>query len=213
MIEMARKWSSGRTSNLRVASSKYESALANLLSFSDLPEGWHYGTGRAPTTAVIRRSVLVMKEMHTSGATTIEVFPHASDGVLVVGYNGDDSMEVFCGLDEKHDFVLEVNDRECFSVEGVSFYEALAQIRRHRWPENSCTLCIPSTTAEQKGGTLALPSACHRTGASRSSIGPASELHGVPSANISHSFTRPQSLVILPSSGNLTGTPYLEKAA
>src|SRR4051812_19697000 len=100
--------------------------LRRILSLLNLNNGWHYGSGRKPTKVTVDNAITIVRIMQLAGAEDFEAFPEEDGGILVAGYNGNDTMEVLCRAEGTYDFTFEIDDEEKDSKDGIDFYDVAA---------------------------------------------------------------------------------------
>jgi hypothetical protein len=77
----------------------HASTREKIAGFARLPDGWHYGSGSAPSDKVIQ----VARDLHdvlvSFGATVTDAFPGAEGEIIVTAYEGDRYVEVIVEAD------------------------------------------------------------------------------------------------------------------
>lgn len=144
-----RVWSSHGDVGVILASDEYSEAVKRLFSFLRFADGWHFGSGAAPTALAIHHALAIMAEMRRLGANAVEVFPDPAGGVMVAGHGKDSCIEVLSGPEGECDFVKEDENEEDIWLEGLSFGEAVEMVRLHGWKGSSFDYYRPSTTVEK----------------------------------------------------------------
>src|SRR5262245_59631696 len=97
-----------------------------ILSFGELPAGWHYGSGVPAPLHVIDNALRVGALLTDVGAKKLEAFPEIVGGILVSGYHDADTVDVLCRVDRLFDICHEEDNREIANQEGISF-QAITQ--------------------------------------------------------------------------------------
>ncbi len=130
--------------------------LRSLYDLLLLPEGWYFGKGTAPSLKLIAIAIEIGDLIRLAGARKREVFPGADGGILVSGYHKDDTMEVFCGADNKFRFSLERNGEDLDYSEYLTLSMVKDKVRRNSWTQvNSYGFFTPNTTVRSKSDTKA----------------------------------------------------------
>lgn len=133
--------------------------LRSLYDLLLLPKGWYFGKGDAPSLEVIVTAIEIGELFRLAGARKREVFPSADGGILVSGYHNDDTMEVFCGADNKFRFSLERNGEDLDYSEHLTLSMVKDKIWRNSWTQvNSYDSFTQNTTARKKSDTIVLRS-------------------------------------------------------
>ena len=96
-------------------------------SFSELPEGWHFGEGVGATRAAVDSALIINTLLADHRARNIEAFPCVDGGVLVHGYQGVDVLEIQCDPDSMVHLAHEregdlVAEREAVSTDDIECY-------------------------------------------------------------------------------------------
>ena len=81
-------------------------AQAKLASFANLPTGWHFGSGVAPSTPVLDQADRILS-IGISLGLVADVFPGANNDVAVAFYNGDECVEVIVDSDTSMELFVE----------------------------------------------------------------------------------------------------------
>lgn len=139
--------------------SETDSFTLRLLEILNLPDGWYFGKGRAPSFTSYAVAALSGHLLRQAGADKLEVFPSEDGGILVCGYHKNDTMEVFCGPNNLYRFSFDINNQEEEYSEGLTLPLLKQKIRRFAWKkENLFDYSIPGTIVERRSATSALPS-------------------------------------------------------
>jgi hypothetical protein len=116
-----------------VAPNNTDSTNQKIASFKNLPSGWHYGEGVAPSSAMIEVARDWLNKIAQLGFTTTNAFPGVAGEIMISGRNGDHDIEVILETDGSISFEHEKNDEVVTSIEHSSLREverALAQATR-----------------------------------------------------------------------------------
>lgn len=139
--------------------SETDNFTLSLLEILNLPDGWHFGKGCAPSLNRIAAATLSGHLMRQAGAAKLEVFPSEDGGILVCGYHKNDTMEIFCGPDNLYRFSFDMNDKEKEYSEGLTLRLLKEKIRRYSWKkESSFDYSIPGTIVSRRSDSPASPS-------------------------------------------------------
>ncbi|MBC6441368.1 MAG: hypothetical protein GDA49_13390 [Rhodospirillales bacterium] len=106
---------------------------SRILSFRELPEGWHYGVGRGAVALAVDNALAVNSLIRTMGATDVEVFPETEGGILVAGYNGEECVEVLCRADGRLEFVYDIADEVVSENPDILFDDLVKFLRGTAW--------------------------------------------------------------------------------
>lgn len=127
-------------------------------SFRDLSPGWHYGEGRGATEAAVDTALTVHHHFLENGIRKIEVFPDVDGGILVSGYPGQHTVEVFCTPEGHTNLLHEVDDKEVTERDNLPMDELVAYLGGLLWrTEKSFDSFIQSILVKQSEGLRALP--------------------------------------------------------
>lgn len=138
--------------------SETDNFTLRLLEILNLPDGWYFGKGRAPSLTCVAMAALSGHLMRQAGADKQEIFPSEDGGILVCGYHNNDTMEVFCGPSNLFRFSFDINDQEKEYSEGLTLPLLKEKIRRYSWKkENLFDYCIPNTIVQRRSDTSASP--------------------------------------------------------
>ncbi|WP_419728223.1 hypothetical protein [Lichenicola sp.] len=133
--------------------------IQKLEGFSNLPVGWNYGAGVAPTRRAIALATAFVSIYQNCGFPTTDAFPGTDGEIMITAYEGDHYVEITLETDGKIRFVYEVENEEKIYKEGLSIYQAAEllstvaeQVEAVRWP--SLESSIPFTTMILTGSNL-----------------------------------------------------------
>ena len=171
-----------------------------ILSFRDLPEGWHYREGRGATERAIVAALKINSLFGEYGATTVEAFPEIDGGILVSGYHSDHTLDVLCTEAGRIALVHEIGDEVHYEKDEVEIEGFVQYLRRLSWRAKefprgllkSSDFCIQDITAERKGASRVPPSRIPPTAVVfRSSTQNAPKPLAAPNADTYIVFTTP----------------------
>ena len=130
-----------------------------ILGFKQLPRGWHYGEGVAPSDDVVRKALELNREAGMNGFVKTDAFPGAGGELQVTAYLGTHYIECTIEPDGEITFVREESKNVVVYEERLSFEEAVYKIRESKeriWALSG--LSTQSITIRMKEGSQALPS-------------------------------------------------------
>lgn len=138
--------------------------LDRIAEMTRLQDGWHFGKGIVPSSAVLAISTQLASKAISGGLSELDAFPGKSGEVTVVIYRGDEDHSFQIRSDATIRYWNEANpDSEI--EEGLSFGEALRRINslnKRQW--NSSYLSTPNTGIPNAAGSAAKPSTTQATG-------------------------------------------------
>jgi len=130
--------------------------VERILSFGDLPRGWHYGNGRPASRVAIDFALRIIRALKDAGAETVEAFPDIEGGILISGYYNDETVDILCQADGTIDLSHEKGDNEIADESAVSFSDSLLYIRRLSWPPQRLSAFSIRNISVIKSGDLNL---------------------------------------------------------
>ncbi len=140
------------------------STIEAVLSFKTLSVGWHYGKGVAFSRRVIDLALFVNSRLTRIASVPTEAFPLVTGNVLIVGYNGDDEVEVTCCTDGSFEVTQVVGDEIKYSNSFSGMDELFVFLGNIEWKsKKSSGLSIQDITAITKKDFQVLPSVSHQT--------------------------------------------------
>jgi hypothetical protein len=161
-------------------------------SFRELPTGWHYGNGNAPSDETIQKALTLNSELALSGFSKTNAFPGIEGEIQVTAYHGPLYLEFTIEPDRGITFIYEHNGEEIEQKEKLDLRTAVQIIRTFRgrtWVLSESF--IKGTTTPIREISKVLPSSHPAMGAKSQSlmmsVYPKEELQFV---NISGSSTR-----------------------
>jgi hypothetical protein len=122
-----------------------------ILSFTSLRAGWHYGSGVAPKIDIATAALSVAGALRDLGIVEFEAFPETRGGILVIGYQNNTMVEAMVTRDKNLNITVEVSDHEVFSREGIQLDELVSILGGSNWLSGrSFASCIHGTTVIDK---------------------------------------------------------------
>lgn len=106
------------------------STPAKIISFGDLPHGWHFGEGHPPATTAINLAQDLYWLLTAVGYEQTDAFPGIHGEVMVTGYWGDRYAELIAEKDGTVSVYLECDGDELYSEEHRSFEETAETLKR-----------------------------------------------------------------------------------
>ncbi|HEX3665819.1 MAG TPA: hypothetical protein VHU23_11365 [Rhizomicrobium sp.] len=85
-------------------------------SFSALPTGWYYGSGKAPDRAAIDNAHNWHATLIRRGFPLTDAFPGQSGEIMISGYSGGDVAELILEADNTYSLYLEKDGQETLSL-------------------------------------------------------------------------------------------------
>ncbi|MGD0418467.1 MAG: hypothetical protein ABSA68_02620 [Xanthobacteraceae bacterium] len=104
------------------------STPAKIISFSELPVGWHYGEGSPPTRSTIDLAQDLYWLLLAVGYKQTDAFPGIHGEVMVTGYWGHQYIELIAEKDDSISVHFERNGKEIYSEGHHQFEEAAAAL-------------------------------------------------------------------------------------
>jgi len=107
-----------------------------LRSFSELPQGWHYGRGGPIASDVLELTARIYNDLLILGLSRTDVFPDPAGGVLLTAYQGSHYVGIDVGADLSLSLVHEDDDEECCHLHDANLREikrALAKVADEIW--------------------------------------------------------------------------------
>ncbi len=102
---------------------------AKILSFGELPVGWHYGGGVPPAKETIAAALKLNEEAEASGFDKTNAFPGIEGEIQVTAYFGALCLEFTIERDGGITFVKEKDDQEIAYEPTLTLDEAIDRLR------------------------------------------------------------------------------------
>jgi hypothetical protein len=99
-------------------------------SFLSLPHGWAYGHGYPAAYLVAIYAANVVSLLNSYEIVDTDAFPAEDGSILVTGYIGDHTIEVYCETDGTFEFVVEKDNKEVECVLRDSIAEVWKEIKQ-----------------------------------------------------------------------------------
>lgn len=121
--------------------------------FLNLPTGWHYGDGVAPSEAIVKEALRIAYEAQKSGFEFVDAVPGIFGEIQIIAYQGTFRLEATINNDYKINLILENNDTEIFYLQNIDVFETISKIQYwgHLWPLISTFFTQNTTFIETKG--------------------------------------------------------------
>ena len=133
-------------------------------SFSNLPAGWHYGSGVGADPYAVDVALSITSLLIDHRARNIEAFPDLDGGILVCGYHKQDTLEILCRPGGRINYVHEINDELANERENVSQRQVEEYLGELEWRQRSSFVSYTQNiTAERKDDLQVWPSKFHQT--------------------------------------------------
>lgn len=129
----------------------HDGIAEKIFSFLDLPDGWHYGSGYAPSLELVLHAINLAHILRTLGCRSLEAFPGISGTIMVSAYGQNSCLDITMPNIREHDYVFLRDGAEVAEKEHVSLDELVETLTRERWL--ACDLsdsCTRSTTARKR---------------------------------------------------------------
>jgi len=88
--------------------------------FANLPNEWHFGVGRAPSSTMISKALAWHDKLRHSGFAITDAFPGAMGDIMVTGYQGAHYVEILLETDATVSFVYEREGDEVNCLDHVA---------------------------------------------------------------------------------------------
>jgi hypothetical protein len=154
-----------KTANTQVSFRSFSAldrTTRTLLSFASLCDGWHYGAGVVFSRPIIDTALFVQSRLVIIGSTLTEAFPLVTGNILIVGYNGDEEIEVTCRTDGGFDVSHFLNDEAHFSCSFSNLNELYIFLGTIAWKSKKLSgWFILGTTATTRNDSQVQPFANH----------------------------------------------------
>jgi hypothetical protein len=99
---------------------RFRSAAHKIIDgFANLADGWHYGSGVAPTAAIRRLAEVAAEKMQMLGLPATHVSAGSDGEILLAATSGDDYVSVTVEADETFTFNRERAGTEVEYAEGI----------------------------------------------------------------------------------------------
>jgi hypothetical protein len=136
--------------NFAFWSTQRDTTAEKIWSFVSLQKGWCYGSGVPAEQSVAMEATAVSTLLKSYGCEKTNAFPAEDGSILVTGYRGDHTIEVYCEVDGSFLLVIEKDNIE---LESGKYESILALLRSLQEKENlwrSLDFCAPSTSTVTK---------------------------------------------------------------
>ncbi len=95
-------------------------ALRRINLFGKLKEGWDFGEGVPSPPGVVADAKTVLRTIVSCGIPKTDAFPGTDGEIIVTGYLERECFEFVVRIDRCVDIIIEQNDKEVFSTEGIA---------------------------------------------------------------------------------------------
>ncbi len=110
--------------------------LDKIRSFSELPDGWHYGEGRGATEQAQEMAKMICSQLPEFGID-IKLFPGIYGGITIFGCRDSHFFEIFCSEDGLIDILHEFEGNTLSEQDDKSLGEAIQYLRDQLWDAES----------------------------------------------------------------------------
>ncbi len=146
-----------------LASPDLTSRKAQIQSFTQLADGWHFGEGISATEAAVDFALKVDRLLWNGNAQEVEVFPGIDGGILSSGYYETHTLEIRCNPSGQVDLLHEISDEIDRELYNISLEAIRDYIEALKWkPGNSFVYSMPNITAHTKDDSRVRLSSHHR---------------------------------------------------
>jgi hypothetical protein len=133
-----------------------------IMSFAELPQGWHYGDGSAIQATVIRRALRVCADMIISRFSKTDAFPRVAGDVRVTAYAGSHYLQVDVHTNGSYSVAHEVAGDEKLRLDEVQYsdvFKVIRQIAGTIWSSSDSSIQVTTTLilTGSKAGPLISP--------------------------------------------------------
>lgn len=105
-----------------------EATRSKMLSFAELPAGWHYGDGRPVSQETLDAALAILQQATNLGFSATDAFPGIEGEVRVTIYDQAYYYEFTVELNSSVTIVFEHNGEEILALEGLSLEETLRKL-------------------------------------------------------------------------------------
>lgn len=95
-------------------------AQAKIDSFEALPDGWHYGSGFAPSAEVRKQASVVLEKMQMLGLGSVHISAGPDGEILLAATSGDDYLSITVEADGSYSFNHEQSGLEVEYAESIA---------------------------------------------------------------------------------------------
>lgn len=129
-----------------------------ILEMTDLPDGWHYGSGKAPDCLTAALAVRIAMSFLDHRADKLECFPDPEGAILIAGYFAENSIEALCRPNGQISIFVEngEGEEEVFEVEDFDRASGIINGRLQEW-RTSLGLSTKGTGAQKSKDLLDWP--------------------------------------------------------
>lgn len=145
-----------------------EAVQERLWSFSELPDGWHFGEGGPASSSTVLRAIELCSMLLRYGLDDVGAFPGIYGGITVTGYRGDHALEIFCDPNGLFDLLYEASGRIEYRHNDLSRKELDQHVGELSWRKGwamklwFCESSILHSSMKEGDALLAIPSLRHQ---------------------------------------------------
>jgi hypothetical protein len=105
-------------------------------NYADLPNGWHYGDGMAPSAATIETAIRIGEESLKAGFEFVDALPGIEGEIQILAYLGSFRAEATIDGDGRIDLILEDDDNLIYYSEKIGSLETISRLQfwGNLWP-------------------------------------------------------------------------------
>lgn len=103
--------------------------IKKIKEFANLPKGWHYGDGVAPSTSTIEIASQIGQESQSAGFEYIDAIPGIEGEIQVLCYSESIRAEINIYSDGKIDLILENNGNLISYLENLDLANVISKLK------------------------------------------------------------------------------------
>jgi hypothetical protein len=130
-----------------------DTTAEKIWSFVSLRDGWCYGVGVPAKQSVATQATTVATLLEARGCEKTNAFPGEDGSILVTGYFGDYTIEVYCEPSGELHLVIEKDGTEIYSCKNESIMALLLSLQEKESLWRSLGFCTQSTSTATKVST------------------------------------------------------------
>lgn len=117
---------------LALKNARIQQTADKIIGFENLPVGWHYGSGLAPSSETIQNALKLNTELETIGFSKTNAFPGIEGEIQTTAYCGSLYLEFTIEPDGKITYLCECNNQEMDYQSELGLDKAIEIIRSFR---------------------------------------------------------------------------------
>ncbi len=145
--------------NIRKSNNNFQKTVNKIQGFSNLPRGWYYGEGEAPSKDAINLALKLNEQAFANGFNKTDAFPGINGEIQVTAYFDLFFIEMTIERNEEISYLFEFNKEEIEYRENLSYFEMVKKIMQFKGPLWALsTQSITTTTIKFKDDSVVSPS-------------------------------------------------------